>query len=282
MKIPYSIDKSTKMFYDIPIWRLYFSSLPMNDLNTYLEELGLSEREIKIYLVALELGESYIFPIARKAAIPRTSAVYLLEKLKDRGLITILQKNSRHLYAPVAPSKIATLLKNKRTKLDEQINVFELSLPNLNRLYSSKPFATQVRFFRGRDEVRKMYDEMLTYPINEIVYTGEVDKMEAALGQQWLRGWIKRRIEVKIQTRGVRVRHLEIEDDLYGSSPKLMRKIRFAPPGFTSPSNILIYGDNVTIMNSEKESFGVVITSRDFATSMKSWFKQIWDNSTDK
>ncbi len=253
-----------------------------NSLNTYLEELGLSDKEVSLYLASLELGESYILPIARKTGIPRTSAVYLLEKLRDRGLITILKKGARHIYIPTAPSKISTLLKNKRVKLDEQINIFDLSLPDLNRLYGSKHFATQVKFFRGRDEVRKMYDEMLTYPIKEIVYTGEVDKMEAALGQQWLRGWIKRRIQTKIQTRGVRVRHLELEDDLYGSSPSLMRKIRFAPDGFTSPSNILIYADNVTIMSTDKESLGVVITSRDFAKSMKSWFKQIWDNSTEK
>lgn len=247
-----------------------------NHLNNYLEEIGLSEKEIKVYLTTLELGESHIFPIARKAGIPRTSVSYILEKLKDRGLITILMKNSRHLYIPVAPSKIATLLKNKRSKLDEQINIFEISLPDLNRIYSSKPFSTKVRFFHGRDEVRKMYDEMLTYPITEIVYFGEANKMEAALGKQWLRGWIKRRIETKIATRGVRVKRSEVEDDLYGSSPSLMRKLRYAPEGFVTPANILIYGDQVTIMATEKESSGVVITSRDFAASMKAMFREIW------
>lgn len=250
-------------------------------IDGYLEQLNLSKKERDAYLALLEIGESHIVPIAKKVNSPRTSVAYTLEKLRAHSLIEIVQRNSRKIYIPLAPRKIGTLLKNKKSKLEEQINAFELSLPELNRIYGIHPFDPKVRFFRGRDEIRQMYDEILNEPINEVTYVGENAKIAEMLGENFLKHWIKRRVSKKIWSKAVRVKSQELEEPIFQPSLETMRKVRYPPENFVSPAHIMIYGDHVAILTTAKESIGVVITSRDFARSMRSWFSELWKVSTE-
>ena len=51
-----------------------------------LQDAGLSETEAKIYLAALELGQTSVSRIARKSGIKRTTIYLSLENLMEKGL----------------------------------------------------------------------------------------------------------------------------------------------------------------------------------------------------
>lgn len=251
-------------------------------IEEYLKQLGLSDKEARAYLALLELGESQIVPIAKKTATPRTSLVYILEKLRDRGMITILEHNSRRVYEAVAPRKIVTLLKSEQEKLSENIYSLEQSLPELERVYKLNPFQPKVRFFQGQEEIRRLYNEILDAPIDEAWYVSEIKKIENVLGKQFLKSWIKRRIALHIKSKAIWVRSEAVLDEpSYLESRANARSVRYAPEGFQAPAHTLIYGDNVITITTAKENVGTVITSRDFATTMKSWFHELWKVSSE-
>jgi len=252
-------------------------------LTTNLEELGLSEGEIAAYLTVLDLGETALMPVAKSTAIPHTSLIYMLERLEERGLIEIIIRKSRKSYSPKPPRTIVTLLKKKRTDLEEQINTLEGSLDDLNRLYAHATFLPTVRYFRGQDEIRQAYDEILEAYVDEYWYVSEIAKIEDVLGKQFLKGWIRRRIDLKIKTKAIWVRSEAVLDEpSYLGTPQNRRTVRYAPDGFKSPAHTIIYGDTVIAITTVRENVATVITSRDFATTMKSWFKELWKVSNEK
>ncbi len=248
------------------------------DIQEFLRQLGLEKKEAVVYLAALEVGESALTPVASRAGLPAMTTKYILEKLHDKGFVTAVKKNARYLYIPQSPAQLLSVFRRRREQIDHDIKRFEESLPELNRHLSFGMFAPKVRFF-GHQEIRKIYEEILEKPVDEILWIGDLEKIEGAVGAEYLKSWIRRRTMKKIKTRVIRVPAGEVDDTIYNSKTGFLRQIRHASDGFASPSHIIIYGDDVAIITTKKEAFGAVITSREFATTMKSCFREVWKNS---
>ncbi|MBI4087686.1 MAG: hypothetical protein HY434_02545 [Candidatus Liptonbacteria bacterium] len=248
------------------------------DIREVLRGLNLNQKEIDVYLASLEVGEGRITAISTKVGVPRTSLTYTLEKLRQRRLVEILQKNNRKIYIPLPPRKVISLLKNQRERLGEEIEELERALPQFDSLYSADS-GPKIRIFQGTEEIKQIYEEMLEAPIDEIWYIGDTSKIEEILGGNYLKRWVKRRARANIKSKAIRVKTGEIYKSIYASSEELLRTVRFAPEGFESPSHILIYGNTLGIITTKKENVGLLIMSRDLATTMKSLFQEIWNNS---
>lgn len=245
-------------------------------ISYYLENIGLNSKEIAVYLALLELGKANGTKIARKVEITRTSVIYLLEKLEEYKLIKIMQTRSGKEYIAEAPRKILTKLRNNRDKAEESVQSFEEALPELNQLFQKFIYEPKVKFYRGKKEIQIIYKEMLTLPIDEMLYVGSIVEIEKVLGARFIRTWVKQRIEKGIKTRAIRIEQDEKLVKYYQSAKEYNREVRFAPKSFKSPAHIEIYGDNVAIVTASEEVMGIVISSRDIATSIKSWFNELW------
>lgn len=246
------------------------------EIEKYLEILGLSNKEIKIYLANLELGETSIMPIVQETRLARTTIYHILEKLRDQRLIEIIESRTRRIYIPYQPRKILTLLEQKQNKLKENIDTFSKTLPELTRLYDFSPYMPKIRIFKGK-EAKQIYEEILELPIDETLYVSELTRFEEMIEREYFSGWIKRRVAKGIKAKGILVKSEEVTDEpTYKAGKKYLRTIRYAPKGFKCPGSFSINGDNVSFITTTKESIGFVVTSRDFATSMKNWFRELW------
>ena len=249
-------------------------------LSHYLENIGLNPKEIAVYLALLELGKANGTQVARKVEITRTSVIYLLEKLEQCNLIKIMQTKSGKEYIAEAPRKILTKLRNERDKAEESIQSFEDALPQLNQLFQKFIYEPKVKFYRGKKEIQTIYKDMLTLPIDEMLYVGSIKEIENVLGRRFMRSWVKQRIIKGTKTKAIRIKEDEKDIAHYGSSKEYNREVRFAPNNFKSPAHVEIYGDNVAIVTTADEEIGIVISSRDIAISMKSWFNELWKVSS--
>ena len=95
-----------------------------------LRSLGLSDKEIKIYLASLQLGSSLVQNIANFAELNRTSAYDLLKSLEQKGFVSYTIQSGKRLYQATQPNKIIDMLK-EREELVKKI------LPELNTLSGS-------------------------------------------------------------------------------------------------------------------------------------------------
>ncbi|MCX6739840.1 MAG: hypothetical protein NTZ49_01260 [Candidatus Parcubacteria bacterium] len=61
-----------------------------------LTNLGLNDKESKVYLACLELGTSSILEIAKKSGVNRGTIYYIIEELKQKQLISQTTKKKRY------------------------------------------------------------------------------------------------------------------------------------------------------------------------------------------
>ena len=78
-----------------------------------LQELGLEDKEIKIYLALLEIGEATVLNISRKSKVNRASIYYILEKMKKKGLVTHVEKSGKETFAATEPALLLNQQKSK-------------------------------------------------------------------------------------------------------------------------------------------------------------------------
>lgn len=247
----------------------------METLIQQLQELGLDDKEIEVYLSCLEVGESHIMPIVEKAKLPRTTVFHILDRLEKRGLIEAVLKGSRHIYTPYPPKHLLSVLNSEKEDIESRINSIDKVLPELAGLFKMSALQPKVRIFQGI-ELRKIYEEILEEPIDEVLYVGNVQRFETVVGSQWLKNWIEKRVAKNIKSKAIRIKTGEIDIPTYVKEKDYKRAIRFAPDGFECPTHIIIYGDNIGFMTTGQEHFGLVVTSREIAESMVNWFNQLW------
>lgn len=247
-----------------------------------LEKLGFDHKDAKVYLALLAMGETHIVPLAEKLKLPRNTVVYILEGLKEKGLIQILHRQSRRVYIPNNPESFSRFIKTQKEKILEQEKEVTTLLPELKRLYSTSATEPSMRLFKGQDELRQIYDEMIESGTKEIIYVGEYDKIVDVLGKRFLENFVKKRIAKGIKTKSIRVKGHEVDEPIFQSPKETIREIKYAPKDFESPGHVTIWNNTVAVITTAKENFGFVVTSEEYAVTMRSWFFQLWKASKEK
>lgn len=127
-----------------------------------LEQFGLAEKEAKIYLAVLELGEANIQQIAQKSGVKRTTAYDVINSLKEKRLLTEMAKGKKALFSAEDPRKL-------EGQLDEKKETLKKILPELlsiTNLLDKKP---TIKFYEGDEGIKEVYKDTLNYPDQELL-----------------------------------------------------------------------------------------------------------------
>src|SRR4030042_5992747 len=163
-------------------------------INKDLEQLGLSEKEAKVYLAVLELGEANIQQIAQKSGVKRTTAYDIINSLKEKRLLTEITKGKKAFFSAEDPRKL-------ERQLDEKKETLKKILPELlsiTNLLDTKP---HIKFYEGNDGIKEVYKDTLDYPDQELLAWVS---QEAVVGfdVEWLdKYYVSKRLEKKIWVR---------------------------------------------------------------------------------
>ena len=74
-------------------------------------DIGFSEREIKVYLALLGIGQTTVGPIAAETRLQHSKVYQTLEKLIDRGLVSYVIKSKTKYFQAHNPKQILNILK---------------------------------------------------------------------------------------------------------------------------------------------------------------------------
>lgn len=142
-------------------------------LSKILIDLGLSENEAKVYLAAMALGPSSISKIAQSAGVKRTTVYFVIESLKQIGLINIEMKGWKKLFVAEKPEKLKIILENKKKELAK-------ALPEFTSLYNLKESGSFIKFYEGVESIKSIYEGLI-----RDIRTGE-DYMILSDMKQWV------------------------------------------------------------------------------------------------
>jgi sugar-specific transcriptional regulator TrmB len=251
----------------------------MQDLiKELLKNLNFSEKEIKIYLALLELGQAKAQAIARKTNINRTTVYDLLEILQNKGLISKYKKGGATYFNALEPKRLINYLdreKEEQNKIIEKQKqkVAELlpQLISLQNIDTSKP---KVRFFEGEKGMREAYEDTLTSKEMILAYAN-VKTMNEGL-PNFFPGYYQRRAGKKIFIRGIFPRNQECFDRAKHNQAE-MRDVRYLPAKEMTFSPEINFYDNKMLIASWKEKMAIIIESKELVDLQKLIYNLLWE-----
>ena len=119
-----------------------------------LEDIGLSNAEIKVYLALLELGTSTAGPILEKSGLQNSVVHMTLNKLIERGFVTFVKEGKRNHYQAANPKHIIDFINEKKER-------FEDILPELLVKQQQAKAKPEIITFRGINGIKELLMELL-------------------------------------------------------------------------------------------------------------------------
>lgn len=236
------------------------------ELAKTLKQIGLSEKEAKLYIGSLALGRFSIVQIAQKTGLKRPTCYLIIDELVKKGLLTAVPGPKKTLYAAEHPD---ALLRSARQgyRLAEEI------MPELQVLMKSASDKPILKVYAGQAGLQNIFEDLLqNSPDKVIYYIASVQDMIGAVGEDFMKDWVQRRFAKGIRTASVRMKSKEAKVKSFNEKAEMLREIHYAPPSFYIPYTLFVYGKRVAFLSTEKELFGFIVESTDFAKTMKAFF----------
>lgn len=231
--------------------------------------LGLTENEARVYLAALELGESTVARIARKAELKRTTASSIVDALKERGLMYASKNRGRNAYSAVSPKKFKEDFEAKQQS-------FDALLPELLSIANAIEHKPQIRYYEGFEGIKEAHHLTLAQKDHELLFWVSEVSLTHEHEEYWFRVYQPKRIENKIFMRAI-VPNAKAPRWSKDADEKVLRKMRVdGSEHYTPRAEIILFGKRSILITSLKEQISLVIESPFLYTTLKSIFESHW------
>jgi len=230
-----------------------------------LMKMGFSQEEGRVYLAALELGETSVARIANKAKIERTTAYAHIEALKRRGLISISKQGKKTVYTAENPKKL-------RNELDEKWKLLDGLLPELLSITNAIDNKPKVRFFDSKEGIYDIYRETLEYPDSRMRMWMSSPWYEDE--KFWYDYYLPARLEKKIHLSAIVPKNEESIPFVKEDNTSL-RETRMTE-SHNITADIVLYGLRHVAIISYDESTALVIESKKLFETLRMIFEAHW------
>ena len=244
-----------------------------------LTQLGLAESEIKVYFALLQLETSTVGPIIEKAKVPDSKIYAILEKLKEKGLVSFVIKNNVKHFQASDPKNLIHLLNEKERQIQEQKKELEESIiPQIEQRRKLAEEKQEAVVYESLEGVKSAFNLILE-TLNkgdeyQVFVLGESLREKQVMS--FLQNYHKKRIEKGIRARLISSK--EFRDVINKSYRYKGLKIRFTSQRL--PIGTFIFKNHVmtAIWEGEKPT-AFVIKSRKNYEYYKEFFEGVWKNA---
>ncbi len=125
-----------------------------------LRKLGLTEKEVKVYLAGLELGSSPVQNIAKKADLTRPTTYEIIRKLEEKKLFVETGRKGKRLFSAQSPESILGILKTQKREIEEKEREFIRIIAGLEAKYPKE--REDIRAFKGKEGLRTL-EEIISF-----------------------------------------------------------------------------------------------------------------------
>ena len=251
----------------------------MAHLEKTLEDLGLAEKEARVYIASIELGPTSVQKIAQLAECNRVTTYVILENLIQKGLIAKIERGKKSCYTAENPTRLTLLLDRMHEDLAAKKDLLEKILPELATLKSIAGNKPIVRVFEEKSGLIRLRDEYLqtTKTGGEILSFIPLDYLYVIF-PPGNKKTLSKRVAKKI---GARIIYTTKKDQHLNTEPALIRETRYVPHAtFPFTSGVDIYSDNkIALINYRDRLMGVVIESKELHDSFKLIFNLAWEGA---
>lgn len=133
----------------------------MQPVSEALARLGLSEKEIAVYLALLSVGPSPIRRVAEAVGINRGTTHAMIRALQKRGLVSYYHKATHQYFVAEEPDALLRVVERQRADLTGLADQLRSVLPQLRALTSNSEERPVVKYYEGVEGIRTILEHVL-------------------------------------------------------------------------------------------------------------------------
>jgi sugar-specific transcriptional regulator TrmB len=243
----------------------------------FLEELGLSDKEAKVYLALLEVDNDSVVDLSKRTSINRTTIYPVLESLSKKGLVSEVKIDKKVRFSAEPPERLETYIERKKIQLGEQEKRLKDIIPQIKGIQKESGEKPVIKYFEGKEGILHANEEYLKTTSSGkdktmyIIYPkGEVDSI---FSESDLKRFRKNRVRNDIKSKSV----FTYPEGEYEST-KDSNRLKIDHKKYPLSTDISVYEDNVKISTLGKRLSSIIIKNVDLADTLKSLINYIHDH----
>ena len=240
-----------------------------------LEQIGLTKSEIKVYLALLRLGQTTAGPIVDEAKVTRSKIYDILERLKNKGLVSYIIKESTKYFSTADPHNLLEYLNKKEQGIIKDKQAIKQILPELMLQQSMAKEEKIAEIFIGLKGMENAFNVLIERVNSKDTYYafGAGKGEDPPKIQRFFERLHEKRIKKKVKSYII---FNEASRGLFQSQEK-SKLVEAKYLDHTTPAAINIYKDVMTISLFLKEPITFLIRNKITADSFKEYFKVMWE-----
>ena len=244
-----------------------------------LQKIGLSDKEAKVYLATLELGQDSVQNIAKKAGVNRATTYVVLKSLIDKGLCSTYDQGKKTYFIASSPSSLESIFELQKKEIEEKKKNLEKLLPNLNSIYNREEGKPVIRYFEGRTGIVNSVSEFYENSSSggEVRMAYNKDKLKALFPDAERKKYKSIRLNQNIKSKAL----YNFSEGTIPNTPDGTR-IKISEKDSPLTCDLAIYGDNVRISSLSSKPSSVLIKNKDIAHTLKTIFDLAWERAEEK
>jgi sugar-specific transcriptional regulator TrmB len=237
---------------------------------TPLENIGLTNAEIKVYLTLLEIGQTKVGSIIEKSDLQSSVVHNAIHKLQDKGLISYIKKGQIKHYKATDPNNFMDFIEEKKKN-------FQKILPELLLKQKLAKERNEAEVYIGFKGIMNMLLEIIKDAKKGeefYFFTADFEQMNEKI-QNFFRKYDPKRKARGIIVKGIvplKLKHL-FEDRIKRKIYQIKYTEQVIPP------HMGIFQDKIFMFTWGEKPAGYLIYSKQLADRYKQFFNSIWNNT---
>lgn len=237
-----------------------------------LQEIGLSNAEIKVYLALIKLGATTTGALSRETDTRKSTIYDSLSRLLEKGLVSYSMKGYVKHFEATDPERIIAFIEEKKRALAESEQRIARIIPELRSIQAFAKPQAEAHVFLGTEGFKTMRRDVLKNSDGELMMLGAISREDKVLPyfyQQWTTERIKKKIKCRIL-------HKKRAPETIIEKSALVQ-MRFLPKEIDNPVVINIYGDRTVSMIWKKDNpLCFMVINKEIAMAYKEYFDVLW------
>ncbi len=236
-----------------------------------LSELGLSEREISVYVALHKLGSTTTGPLVKESGVQNAKIYETLNKLIKKGLATYILKEKIKYFQATDPNSLLNFFEEKKENTKKIIE-------QLKTLREKKEPEYEAKIYEGIKAIKsvfyEMYDcigknsEYCVFPIGESLSRPELINFFNQI--------FHKRTKMKIRIKALPNKKVKKIISKFYSHHKLL-SVRYTSQEF--PTGIFIFRDHVLNVTWSEKPVATLIRSRSNYQVWQKFFDKEWNKT---
>ena len=243
------------------------------NLQESLKNLGLNEKEAKVYLALLQLGSTTAYSVALRSGLKKPTTYVILGQLVEKGFAKQIPGAKKQLFSPESPEYIFAMTEERFLHSKE-------ALPELLAMRKQKDQKVSTFYYEGIKGYKEMYYKLIN-EVGQKEVLGFYAHVEDS-PQELIDFWAEindYQEKIKVNRRVITTHH-----NMYLENPTLkamldsqMVKLKgLGKDKYNSNISLEVYGD-YTVIASHRFLQAVVMDNPDVSNVISQIFEIVWE-----